>query len=414
VEIVTDHPVAARSGQDGVSRPEAPLHDCDTSLGRRTRGVAKPYLMALRSGGADVKSRWVHAIPKRLVLSVLIIITPLSAFLLDGCLSPHPTGETATPFNDFVTAKPADLDFLDVELEAAEPIQEWQLRVPWSRDGLGGADRYLGMDLPGEPVGGGADPPEIVLIGPGPVIAIESRDCSRLYDPSGRFLRLLPGRPVGFTSRGELVTAGGEAPLQVFSPDGALLWRANPPSDFESRLDLAEGILVGSSLDCFVSPDGSVYVSINSWTRDHEIIVALLVYSSMGELLSCCRVPRGFHLLFTHQGTVFAHPVRVDKGLAHREFKVDKDTFTLIRTIYVPSGTIAAIGWNGSVVCYEIASQADLHYRFTVYEEGVGRALSFTFPSEECLVAWTPDGRLYTQRVTAEAFVLTAWIWPTP
>ncbi len=370
--------------------------------------------MALRSGGADVRSSWVHAIPKRLVLLVLVIITPSSAFLLDGCLSPRPTGETATPFNDVVTPKPADVDFLDVKLEAAEPIQEWQLRVPWSRDGLGGADRYLGMDLPGEPVGGGADPPEVVLVGPGPIIAIESHDSSRLYDPSGRFLRSLPGRPVGFTSRGELVTAGGGAPLQVFSPDGALLWGANPFGDFESRLDLAEEILPGGSLEHFVSPDGNVYVSINSRTRDDEMIVALLVYSSTGALLSCNRVPRGFHLRFTHQGTVFAHSVRVERGVAEREFKVDKDTFTLIRTIYVPSGTIGAIGRDGSMVCYEIASQEDLGFRFIVYKEGIGRALSFTLPCEEYFVAWTPDGRLYTQRVTAEAFVLTAWIWPTP
>jgi len=289
-------------------------------------------------------------------------------------------------------------------------VQEWQVRIPWSRDGLGGSDRFLGTGEEGIPLGGGAFPPAWVLVGPGPQIAVEHFGGTRLYDRQGRFLRELPGSACGFLPDGSIVTMGRL--LAAYGPDGSLLWERDPWSE-AAKLTGGQGAN-GFANPPVVSPAGTVYCWMHLNLRDGSLD-ALLVYGPNGETISCDQVPGSVPLLFTQRSTVFAGAVATERGQAHREFSVDGATFKLVRTIYLPEQrTIYAVGADGSLVARNLGNGESLIEDYTVYRPGAKKAIAFSLPEGHHFAAWTPDGKLYTSQLLEDFFVVTAWTWPVP
>ena len=79
-----------------------------------------------------------------------------------------------------------DVSFAGLPVEDAPLNQVWQLFLPWSKDGLGGGDKYLGMLEIDMPVPGGATPPDLVVVGPGPTVAVAGvRQFGGIHDHFG-------------------------------------------------------------------------------------------------------------------------------------------------------------------------------------------------------------------------------------
>ena len=171
-----------------------------------------------------------------------------------------------TPFNRILQPGSKDVSFLEVEFIDVEPKLEWGLLIPWSRDGLGGADRYLGEVALGLPASGGAYAPMGIDV-QGSLIAIGDIKGVRLYDRQGNFLGIRgSGSPVGFMPDGTLVTDGGgeKAPLSLYSQDGQVIWQRDPFKEAKERLlaDIGELTFFGGGSDTFMSPYGEVYTPL--------------------------------------------------------------------------------------------------------------------------------------------------------
>ncbi|MEW6545553.1 MAG: hypothetical protein AB1446_01365 [Bacillota bacterium] len=292
--------------------------------------------------------------------------------------------------NEALEPRAEDVSFVGLPVEEAPLNQVWQLFLPWSKDGLGGGDKYLGMMEVDMPVPGGAAPPNLVVVGPGPTVAVEDRGDTRLYDIQGRFIGLRQGRPVGFAPNGALVTLGG--PLRMYSVSGEVLWEREPYREAKTILGVAAETaseLVQGFESAFVSPSGDVYCSIRIERLRKQTVVspdapgitmeqwapveafdACVVYDAAGELVRCDREGIPGKLVFTTRGTAFGAGVSRDGVYSHREFWVEKGRFTLRRTVELPCCAIYAVGKDGSVVGLDVPGPGDAPLRFTVYREG--------------------------------------------
>lgn len=344
-------------------------------------------------------------------LALPILATLLASALgVTGCLRGTGVEGFADPHNDIVIERPQDVSFLDVGAARGQLTQEWQVRIPWSRDGLGWSDEYLGIGEGGVPLGGGVFPPEGVVVGPGPVIAVNNGGGTRLYDGQGRFLGERPGSPRGFLPDGSLVTSGPS--LVAYARDGSELWRRDPWSEAVAKLaggKKAEGF----SLPAIVSPAGEVYVYVHLSLPDRNLD-ALVVCGPEGEPIYCDLVPATAALLFGREGTAISGAVTTARGEAYREFSVNGATFDLVRTLYLPGGGIQTLGADGSLVCRNPDVGDSLIECYTVYRPEARTALTFNLPEGHHFAASTLDGRLYTSLLLRDSFVVTAWIWPVP
>ncbi len=324
-----------------------------------------------------------------------------------------------SPFNDIVAESALDLDFTLASLEGGALTQVWELAIPWSREGLGGADHYFGVGEEGIPLRGGASPPDKVLIAPGPTIAVGDRGLTRLYDQEGRYLGSRPGA-IGFLPDGGLVTLGKPG-LAAYSSEGTLLWALDPWRVVQERLGLGQR-LVPNSGQALVSPAGVIYYFFDYQVTGHDgTLAGLLVVDARGQIVGCEAVPCAVFMRFLPEDPRFGGEflvstgVGVDRGQAYRVFSADGLVFTLHRTVYVASGTIYAAAADGSyLVRNPIGDGPSLDEAFTVYREGAARALSFCLPEGHHYADWTPDGRLYSVRLTEDCLIITAWSWPVP
>jgi len=211
--------------------------------------------------------------------------------------------------NAVVEPRAEDVSFVGLPVEEAPLNPVWQLFQAWSKGGLGGGVKYLGMLEVGMPVPGGAAPPDLVVVGPGPTVAVEDRGNTRLYDIQGRFTGLRQGRPVGFGPDGALVTLGG--PLRMYSASGEVLWEREPYREAKTILGVAEETaseLVQGFESAFVSPSGDVYCSVRIERLRKQTVLspegpgitgeqwvpveafdACVVYDAAGKLVRCDR-----------------------------------------------------------------------------------------------------------------------------
>lgn len=344
------------------------------------------------------------------------------ALSLAGCNRNSGDGASQSgpsPFNDIVTESPLNLDFTRAGVEGGTLTQVWELNIPWSHEGLGGADHYFGVGEEGIPLRGGAFPPDEVFIGPGPTIAVDDRGLTRLYDQQGRYLGDRPGA-VGFLPDGGLVTLGKPG-LATYSSEGALLWTLDPWPVVRECLGQGQDFVPNSS-QAFVSPAGVTYYFFDYQLGGHDgMLAGLLVVDARGQTVGCETVPCTIFMQFLPQdldarGEVFVSTgVSLEQSLACRVFSADGLTLTLYRTIYVASGTIYAAGADGTyLVRNPIRNEDPPDETFTVYREGTARALSFSLPEGHHYMDWTPDGHLYSARLTEDYLIIAAWSWPVP
>lgn len=364
-------------------------------------------------------------------LSCLVVVAVVAAIGVEAAV-PAPT-----LVNDVC---PEGTDDLVLDAATYEEVLHlaptWTVTIPWSRDGLGGSDQYLGELALGLPVPGGAARPLATVVGPGPVVAIEDRGASRLYDASGRVLAVVPGHPVGFGPRGQFVVAGGLAPLVVYGPDGIVSWQRDPWREAYVRLGIereaALGLVQGQGWAC-CAPSGEIYWSMRlevgsivsvpnpdnpgatiSEFRTRETLEALVVFGQNGDVIRCTLTAMPTRLVFTPDGTVYGCSVPRPDGYVHREFAVDRGAFRLHRTVRLPVDTIWGVGRDGTLLCPDaLSSDAGLH--FSAYREtSPGRAMGFRLPAGHGFVSADSVGVLYTACLRPDAYVVCGWTWPVP
>lgn len=331
-----------------------------------------------------------------------------------GCRGISRKNDSPSPYNQVVAQRPQDISLLDLTREPGRLTKCWQVYIPWSRSGLGRSDRYLGTGEEGIPLGGGAFPPTGMVVGPGPIIAVDIGGGTRLYDSEGRFLGDRLGSPAGFLPDGSLVAAGVEPGIVAYSPDGTPRWSHDPWSETTDRL-WGGRPAQAYGLPLVVSPTGEVWFYMHFFLSS-ESTAALVVYAPEGDTLYCDRVPATTPLLFTPQGTAFCSVVSVKRGDACREFSATGGVFTLVRTLTLPPAFswIRAVGPDGSLLCRDPDDGQTLLESYTVYRPGAGTALTFSLPDGHHFAAYTPDGRFYTTQLLEDFFVVTAWAWPVP
>jgi len=316
-----------------------------------------------------------------------------AALAVPGCVSRGTAREAVTPYNQVVVGRTGDVDFTKARPVPGQLVLDWRVRLP----------------LRGE-----VSPAERMAVGPGPVIAVELGGGSRLYDRTGVLLGERPGAPAGFLPDGSLVAVGGRPMITTYRPDGSILWRGDPWSEARDKL-LAGQKADGFGLPPVVSPAGETYCYLD-FSLGEERLQALVVYDAGGGLVYCDRVPAAVPLLLTARGTAFSNVVGTKRGDACREFAVTGGAFTLVRTIYLPSGAswLRAVGADGTVVCRNPDAGDTFIESYTVYRPGAREAVTFSLPEGHYFAVFTPDGRLYTTQLLAEAVVVTAWVWPAP
>jgi len=347
-------------------------------------------------------------IPFGVCLGLLAVI-----FFPIGCYPRNRIGQPVpSPFNDVLVNSPQDVDFTRVAAEQAVATVAWELRIPWSRNSLGGADRYLGVGEESIPLNGGAYAPEGVYVGPGPAIAVNDRGLARLYDQQGNSLGERPWA-FGFLPDGSLLTIGGPG-LATYSPDGTLLWERDPWSLIRDGLGQEQDFIPNSS-QVFVSPGGTIYYSFDYRLKGQDQMLAgLLVLDGRGEVVGCETTPCGIFMRFLPGEVFFSREIGVEKGGAYREFLAHGLDFTLRRTVYVASGTVYAAGTHGTFLVRNPMRGDATDEVFTVYREGVARGLSFSLPLGHHFAGITPDGLLYSTQLAEDCLIIAAWVWPTP
>ena len=332
--------------------------------------------------------------------------------------------------NEVLEPRAEDVSFAGLPVEEAEPELVWQLFLPWSKDGLGHGEKYLGAFGLGMYVD--AAPPARLVVGPGDIIAVQDGwdTRTRLYDREGRFLGLREGYPLGFTPNGGLITFSPV--VRRYDPSGNLLWERDPHAEAKRMLGLPESSpteLVGGYSTAFASPWGDVYCSVRigrytagtclspdeqgvelpQWVQTDEFHVGV-IYDADGKLVRFVSegIPGG--LVFTPSGTAFATAVPEDNMWAHREFQIRDGQFTLRRTIRLPNYSIFAVGQDGSVV----ARDPGLPTPFTVYREGSRKAVRFILPGKHMDADTDFEGHIYSMEVQQDGLVIACWKWPVP
>jgi len=137
---------------------------------------------------------------------------------------------------------------------AAAPVQLWQVGLP--RPGT----EWL----------------PVLLVGPGPVIALGGEGETSLCDTAGDLLGVRSGRPVGLGPEGSLVTTQGDYPLAAYDSFGTVLGHADPAADFVAYLGAAEDTLidaVGLDGTPYTSPDLDVYCPLRVGDSGYGIVV---------------------------------------------------------------------------------------------------------------------------------------------
>lgn len=337
-----------------------------------------------------------------------------------------------TPLNRILQPGSKDVSFLEVEFIDVEPKLEWELLIPWSRDGLGGADRFLGERAPGLPESGGAAAPGKILIREN-IIAINDRGATKLYDKRGNFLGLRAFSPIDFMPDGSLLVYGGENPLKILSPTGELIWEQDPVKAFNTLFlkDVTLDVHYGG-LNIFVTPLGEIYTSFSAWLgryitvpnfddprdtmqrwEEEKFIRATIVYDSSGRIITYNdQATPAF--TFTPDGTAFTTAIKQDIGYAHREFIVNKGKFTLKRTLYLPSMSIDAVSKDGMLLCYDgYVDKEETLRRYAVYQEGKKISPRFYSSTGEWFVSsW--ENYWYTAELLEKGLSIRCWQWPKP
>lgn len=325
----------------------------------------------------------------------------------------------------------ADISFVGVPVEDAQPELVWQLFLPWSKEGLGHGEKYLGEREIGMPVD--AEPPGRVVVGPGGIVAVQDGydERTRLYDREGRFLGFRDGYPLGFTPDGGLITYGPA--VRRYGPSGELLWERDPYGEAKKILGVeARGPseLVEGYSTALASPWGDVYCSIRigrytagarpspeqqgvmlpQWIPVEEFD-ACVIYDADGKLVRCDKegIPGG--LVFTPRGTAFGAGVPEENAYAHREFDIRDGRFILKRTLWLPNYSVKAVGKDGSVV----AKNQDMPTSFTVYKEGSREAVRFVLPDSHIMQVQTDfDGHIYSITLQEDGLLIVCRKWPVP
>lgn len=360
----------------------------------------------------------------------LVLLSVLVGVGLLAAASVYAYPRAAQWYDAVVQGEVETVDFTQVPIADGSAEVQWAVRIPWSKDGLGGADEYLGERDLGVPVAAAA--PVSVCVGPGPRIAVEDRGFTRVYNKEGEFLWSCPGMGIGFLADGNLVTRGG--PLRLVDSGGNLLWAIEPNDITVATLGLEDkrkqGLLRGSS-SCYVS-GSAIY-----WCDDIEVgkIVTVpsssapgqtmetwetvdqfsmgMVFDETGAVKLCKNdsIPIGMH--FTPQGTAFGHSDPVENGYAIKEISVDRYPFRVKRIVVMKRGGIVAAGEDGSLVGYDFAIPDPM--AFIVYRQGADRAVRFRLPEGEYSIeTQLPTAGLCTRELTREALEVTCWAWPTP
>lgn len=366
-----------------------------------------------------------------LIVSLSLLATLALGMVMTAAYKPAPTLT-----NQVLVAGRGDLDLTSAQVEEKSAIQEWSISIPWSSEGLGGADQYLGEVDIGVPASGGAAAPLMIVVCPAGLVAVEDRGTTRLYDSNGIFQGERAGVPIGFGPNAELATTGGGGPLTVYDQVGSVLWYADPWSEAFVRFglgDLAAAGLVRASASPFTSPAGDVYwpmrievgeivtipspdepeAALPQW-ETVEAFDAFLLYDAAGNLLRCGRETVPQKLVFTPNGTVFGLGAAAHGGIVLREFTVERDAFRYLRSVEVPAGTVYGAGRDASLLLLEpLLGSGPL--RFTVYAAGgSGRAARFSLPDGHGFVAADAEERLYSSLLTTGGLQVSCWRWPTP
>ncbi len=121
------------------------------------------------------------------------------------------TKPVPSPMNRYLREMPGDATFLDTAVEDVPAVVLGTVSIPWSYETPKPQEYDLAF---------------FVEVGPGPVIAVESRLGTSLYSETGEFRGSRQGQPIGFLNDGCLLTyAGG---LSLYAPNGELLWQREP------------------------------------------------------------------------------------------------------------------------------------------------------------------------------------------
>ncbi len=272
-----------------------------------------------------------------------------------------------------------------------------------------------------------------------------------------------------------------------------MLWARNPWNDAWEAFDLATAAglgLVRASASPFTSPNGEVYwpmrievgeyrsvpspedpeVTLPMWETVDEFD-AFLLYDASGTLVRCMQGSVPQRLVFTPDGTVFGLGVPGRSVTTQREFRVDRGSFTYLRSVRTPNGTVYGAGRDSSLLVFDpqghgfisadaggiTLEQGGVAYRvfaadglaftlrrtiylpggaiygdgpcgvylvrtlpqgespaetFAIYQEGASRALSFVIPEGHHFQDWDYCGHIYATRLTEDCLVVGAWAYP--
>lgn len=313
------------------------------------------------------------------------------------------TRPVPSPVNQYLEESPGDLDFLSASIEGVQPIAEWTLTLPWTSE----------MPKPGE-----FDLAYFAAVGPGPVIAAQSRSGTSLYSVTGEFLGSVPGVPLGFLEDGCLLTQSGS--LRLYSAHGDLLWERRPYDQAVVDMGLEEkdkAGLVSASIDC-VAAGNRVYCDCLMEARQgHDATTAmecrdwLVVYDREGEPLWSGPPNVPAHHVASPEGGIVTGGIAVPGGMAYREFRQEEGRYRLRRTIVLPYPSLVGVSTDGRILARDTSGDQDC---YVVYREGADRALSFLLPFGQGKFSVDSDGHLYTVRVTDVGLVATCWDWPSP
>lgn len=365
---------------------------------------------------------------KKLTIIIIVLLLAIGAVGSASRIIP-------TIYNRQAEFKARDVDFRGVGITESSATLKSKVLIPWSKDGLGGADKYLGTVAQSISESGGAVEPDAVMISSEGIIAIGDRGSTRMFNADGSFAGLREGRPVGFLQNGMLVTSGGVSSLNVYDNIGNIVWQKNVFEDAELQVKKDSSFsIIGAGGSFSVLPSGEIYFVywvdsgqlLKSESPEHpgvyeekwEILQkdqGTLVYSSSGELLKHIPGPIPENLPVSPNQTIFGSAIQLENGFAHREFTLNRGEFTLQRTLYLPSPAIYAVGADGSFLCYDrLTGVNENQVKFVVYKENAANAISFLVPEGHWFVSATPENAFYTAKLLENGLLISNWRWPVP
>jgi len=366
---------------------------------------------------------------KKLVLLCFVIGYCL---FLGACDFDRPTeASDIAPTLDNLVVVPnpaADVRILDVEIEEGVLEKVWEVAIPWSKDGLGRGEKYLGYHFLGAPVD--AQDPWYIAIGPGPTIVVDNFEQMWFYDIGGNLLEIRTGCPRGFLSDGTLIASAEGALLCAYDAAGNVLWQVDREEIWREVMQRhapdKEAPYDRGTLDFFVSLEDLIYVRVHYYrlgqsaaheketVEIEESLDATLVYQPNGELLYSIPSPNHPTRILPTGEFFGTHVAQEDGSYAHRIFAREEDRYILKRTLYLPSAAIRAVGNDGSILCTEPMGNEDKTRSYTVYHPDSARALRFALPEGYQIFRTDFDGYFYTRYSGEDAFVVTKYKWPVP